>query len=843
MAEQVAQNKVKAVVMAGGEGSRLRPITLNLPKPLVPIANRPIMGHIIDLLKQHGITEIVTTLHYLADEIQNVFGDGSEDGVTITHSLEDTPLGTAGAVKQAENHLSQGTFVIISGDALTDCDLTKAIEFHRANKSLATLVLSRVPNPLEFGIVMTKGDGRVERFLEKPGWGEVFSDTVNTGIYILEPEIFNYIQPHTNTDWSKDVFPKLLEEDRPMFGYIMDQYWCDVGTLEQYREAQEDFLAGKTSLIVPGVQTSPGIWVGENTIIDESAQIESPVCIGSNVRIKRKAVIGPGTVIGDSCLIEEGANVECSVMWDRCYVGNDAHIHGAIVGSRVTIKRDARLQDGSVVGDRCLVDVGSTIRPRVKIWPDKTIERGSTVTMSLVTGNRWRGALFRELGVAGLSNIEITPEFATRLGLAFGSMLPENSRVIACRDSARSSRMIKRSIIAALMSAGCQVIDMHGLAMPVLRHALLNSHAVAAINVRKSPGNNRLSLIEFLDERGGYLPQQTERKVEAAFFREDFHRADPESLGIIEEATQTIEAYTAEFLKKLPPFAKDRRSRIVIDYGYSSVSPILPSILGRVGIDAMSINSFNDARSAPRRPIEIQDHISNLQQIVASVGCDLGVLILNEGENIAVVDDQGIALTGNTLFAAMCQLVAKSQPEGEIVMSATAPTRLEDLLKTQGMAVRRCRSGVRDLIQEAQQPSTAFAGNEDGGFIFPQFHYGFDGLFSLTMLVKLLQAANLKMSELVAQLPEFHVAFDAISCPWEAKGTVMRKLAEQQNPNRKVEFVDGIRFYDESSWVLVLPDSFEPVFHVVAESPSLVESQNLVREYAELITHFQTEQQ
>ncbi|MBX3113629.1 MAG: NTP transferase domain-containing protein [Fimbriimonadaceae bacterium] len=839
--EQLSQNTVKAVVMAGGEGSRLRPITLNLPKPLVPIANRPIMGHIINLLKEHGITEIVTTLHYLADEIQNVFGDGCEYGVSITHSLEDTPLGTAGAVKQAEALLKDGTFVIISGDALTDCNLTNALKFHREKGSLATLVLSRVPNPLEFGIVMTQPDGRVERFLEKPGWGEVFSDTVNTGIYILEPEIFDYIEPHTNTDWSKDVFPRLLEEGKPMYGFIMQKYWCDVGTLEQYREAQEDFLAGKTTLSVPGELTAPGIWVGENTIIDETVTLESPVCIGSNVRIKRGATIGPGTVIGDSCLIEEGANVERSVIWDRCYVGNDVHIHGAIVGSRVTLKRDSRLQDGSVVGDRCLVDVGSTIRPRVKIWPEKSIDRGSTVTMSLVTGNRWRGALFRELGVAGLSNIEITPEFATRLGLAFGSMLPENSLVLACRDSSRSSRMIKRSLMAALLSAGCQVVDMHGQAVPVLRHALKNSEAVSAINVRKFPGNNRLSLIEFYDENGGYLPRNTERKVEAAFFREDFHRADPESLGIIEEANQVVEAYTRDFMANLPQFNMERRPRIVVDYGYSSVSGILPAILGRVGIDAISINSFNDARSAPRRPSEIQDHTTNLQQIVASVGCDLGVLILNEGENIAIVDDQGIALSGNTLFAAMCQLVAQTQPSGSIVMGITAPTRLEDLLKKQGISVERCRSGVRELIQGAQNADVAFAGNENGGFIFPRLHSGFDGLFSITMLVKLLQMEGLKMSELVAQLPEFHLASDTIPCPWESKGAAMRKLAEDKTINRKVEYLDGLRFYDDDSWVLVLPDSFEPIFHVVAESPSLVDSQALVREYSEKITQLQAE--
>ncbi|MFM9872160.1 MAG: sugar phosphate nucleotidyltransferase [Fimbriimonadaceae bacterium] len=836
----MVENSVRAVVMAGGEGSRLRPITVNLPKPLVPIANRPIMWHIIQLLKRHGITDIVTTLHYLADEIQGAFGDGSDLGVNITHSLEDIPLGTAGSVKQAEVLLRDSTFVIISGDALTDCDLTNALAFHREKGSVATLVLSRVPNPREFGIVMTREDGRIDRFLEKPDWGEVFSDTVNTGIYILEPEILDLIESKVNTDWSKDVFPKLLAANAPMYGYVMDEYWCDVGTLEQYREAQDDFLNGKTTLEVPGELLSKGVWVGEGSVIDETAVLKKPVCIGNNVRVKRGAIIGPGAVIGDSCLIEENSEIRRSVIWDRCYVGIDAEIEGAIVGSRVTIKRDCRLQDGSVVGDRTLIDVGSTIRPRVKIWPDKVIERGSTMTMSLVVGNRWSGSLFRELGVAGLSNIELTPEFATRLGMAFGSMFPEGSEVLACRDSARSSRMLKRSLMASLMSAGCRVTDMHSLPVPILRHYLGRNTAVAAINVRKSPGNNRLSLIECLGEKGGYLERAKERKVEAAFFREDFHRADPERLGVISEADQPTEAYSRQLLSLLPEINSDRKPRIVIDYGYSSVSPILPAILGRAGIDAMSINSFNDARSAPRRPSEVTEHLNNLQTIVASIGCDFGVLILNEGEIVRIVDDSGLVLSGNTLFAVMCYLISQHQPSGSILMSVTAPTRLEKLLSDRGVSVTRCRSGVRDLMDSALHKGIAFGGNESGGFVFPQFHTGFDGMLALSMLVKLLQTEGTPLSALVAELPEFHLAYQDVGCPWESKGSVMRQLSETKNPNHKVELVDGIKFYDDNSWVLILPDSFEPTFHIYAESPSLVESQCLVREYSEKVQTLQS---
>ncbi|MCU0317526.1 MAG: sugar phosphate nucleotidyltransferase [Fimbriimonadaceae bacterium] len=822
---------MRAVVMAGGEGSRLRPITAHRPKPLVPVANKPIMEHIVELLVRHGYTDIVTTLHYLADEIQNTFGDGRDHGVAMTHSIEDTPLGTAGAVKQAEILLKEDTFLIISGDALTDCDLSKALAFHKEKKSLATLVLYRVPAPLEFGIVITDDEGRVQRFLEKPGWGEVFTDTVNTGIYILEPEIFDWMEKGQNVDWSKDVFPALLAAGAPLYGYVMNEYWCDVGTLEQYREAQAHVLQGRTQLTIPGEMVKPGVWVGQNTIIDDSAELIAPICIGSNCRVKRGAKLGPFSVIGDSCLVEDSAVVNRSVLWDRCYVGIDVDIQGATVGSRVTMKRDVKIGEDAVIGDRTLIDVGSTIRPRVKVWPDKIIERGSTVTMSLVTGSRWRGNLFRDLGVAGISNIEITPEFATRFAMAYGSTLPLNSKVIAVRDSSRSSRMIKRSAMASLLSSGCRVIDLHGAPVPVVRHHVRLMGAAGAINVRKSPGNKRLTLMEVFDHSGAYLPKAMERKIEASFFREDFHRADPDELGRIEEAIQPIEAYTRDFLAHLPEVDNQHRLKVVVDYGYSSVSPIFPAILDEVGVESISLNSFNDAKQAPRRLEEFQEHLDRLSQIVPSVGYDFGVLVINEGENLYVVDDQGHVLSGNRLFATLCVLLAETRGSAKIAMSVTAPHRLEDLLVRKGASVHRCRSGTRDLMSAALAEAVTFAGNEQGGFIFQAFHPGFDAMFTLANLVRMLQQVGGKLSEFGHSLPEFHLAYEMTECPWENKGTVMRRLSEDIREGSRIELVDGIKIYDDDSWVLVLPDSFEPVFHVFAESPEASASHALVKEY------------
>src|SRR5579862_2904501 len=821
--------------MAGGEGSRLRPVTTNRPKPLVPVCNQPIMEHILTLLKRHGITEVVATLHYLADEIQTHFGDGSDFDVQMSYSIEDTPLGTAGSVKHAEDRLKDATFLIISGDALTDCNLTNAIAFHKERNSIATLILAHVPSPLEFGVVITAEDGKVERFVEKPGWSEVFSDTVNTGMYILEPEVFDFMEAGKQYDWSADIFPRLLEERKPIFGYVMEDYWADIGSLAQYREAQEHVLKGEVDLPVQGETNTPRVWLGPNCSVDETAELIPPVCIGRNCKIKRGAKIGPYSVLGDNAIVEEDATVERSVVWDSAYIGAGTLVSSAIICSRVTIKRDCTIGEEAVIGDRCLIDVSSTIRPRVKIWPDKIVERGSTVTMSLIWGNKWRGQLFRELGVAGLSNIEITPDFATRLGSAYGSCLPRGSKVVTSRDSTRSSRMLKRALIAALLSVGCDVLDLRSAALPVARHYIKRSGAAGAISVRKLPGNSRVSLIEMLDSRGAYLPRNMERKVETLFFREDYNRTDPDDLGVIEVTTRAVEEYQADFMRCLHMPASNRRLRMVCDYGYSAVANIYPLMLAGMGVDAISLNSVNDAKLAPRAEAEIKKHIDNLRHIVHTLGYDIGVLFTEEGERMTLIDDAGDLLSGTDLFGALCHLVAKTQKDPSIAMSVTAPSKLEEDLVGLGVTVIRTKADTRSLMNSALEAGVSFAGDERGGFIFPELHPGFDAMFATGKLIAMLRETGMSISQITRELPRFQVAYEAVRCPYETKGAVMRHITEDSRSGDRVELLDGIKIFGQDSWVLVLPDSIEPLFHVYAESPMETSSRALVTEYAKKI--------
>lgn len=262
--------------MAGGEGTRLRPMTANQPKPLLPIINRPIMEHVLRLLRRHGYTEVVVTVQFLAALIRNYFGDGDELGMTLHYATEDVPLGTAGSVKNAADKLREDRFLVISGDALTDIDLTDMLRFHRENRALVTIGLKRVPNPLEFGIIIVDENGRIQRFLEKPTWGQVFSDTVNTGVYIMEPSVLDEIAPGQPVDWSSDIFPLLLERGCRLFGYVAEGYWEDVGTHESYLKAQADVLEGKVKVDFDAFELAPGVWVAEGASVDPEAVLKGP---------------------------------------------------------------------------------------------------------------------------------------------------------------------------------------------------------------------------------------------------------------------------------------------------------------------------------------------------------------------------------------------------------------------------------------------------------------------------------------------------------------------------------------------------------------------------------------
>ncbi|MEW5946571.1 MAG: sugar phosphate nucleotidyltransferase [bacterium] len=827
---------MKAVVMAGGEGTRLRPLTLNKPKPLMPVCNRPIMEHILERLRESDIVTVYATLHFLADEIQAYFGTGKDFGVELTYSIEESPLGTAGAVKLLEKNLDD-TFLIVSGDAMTDMELAKAVKAHRKKGAVATIVLSRVDTPLEYGVVIIDDDGRVVRFLEKPGWGEVFSDTVNTGIYVLEPEVFKYIEEGKACDFSRDLFPALLAEGRPLFGCVLDGYWCDIGNLKQYREVHQDALTGRLRVVIGGRRVKRGLWIGENTEIHPSASIHAPSVIGSNCRIRGDAIVHEVSFIGDNCILEEGASVARSILWNNTYLGRKASATGAMVCQNNVIEEETRVEDGAIIGDNCNVGKGSIIRPQVKIWPDKIIESGSSINMSIVWAQNWPGSLFSALGVKGIGNIQITPEYAARLGSAFGACLPKGCTVITSRSPHKLARVIKRSIIAGLMSVGVNVTDARMAPIPLTRHLVRTSNAVGGVHVRISPYEPEMILIEFFNGDGINIGTDVERKVEAVFFRQDYRRTDSSEVGQLEYDPNAFEPYSRHFLRFLNVDAiRGRRFKLVIDYSHGSLSTMLPPVLSGYGCEVVSLNAFIDPNVAPRPSALDPAGLAQLSAIVRSLNADLGILVDGESEKISIVDGAGRAAFGDRLLVLMVNLVGRAYADPVVATQIRAPLLVEAAVKKLGGRVVMTKANSRSLMAETLgNPKICFGGDTKGGFMFPEFQPVFDAMVSLSKILELTALHGIDAAELNASIPEIYIEQDAVSCTWDAKGRLMRVLVDRFK-NRKLDLTDGIKLsLSKKSWALIRPDPAQPLVHVIAEGASAAEAKKIVGEYRKVV--------
>lgn len=822
---------MQTVVMAGGQGSRLRPLTSNQPKPMVPVANKPLMVHLVDLLKKHGFDDVVITLQFLPTIITNYFGDGSAWGVNISYVTEESPLGTAGSVRNARAFLDR-TFVVVSGDALTSIDLAAAAGYHREKGSAVTIVLKKVPNPLEFGIVITDGDGRIERFLEKPGWGEVFSDTINTGIYIIEPEVLDYIPDDRAYDFSKDLFPRLLADGFPLFGYVADGYWCDVGNLEQYLRVHRDILDGLVDVKIPGHRLENGVWLGDGVEIDDAASITGPVLIGNHVKIETLAKVREYSVLGNNVVVKRDNFLHRSVIMDNTYLGPSCHIRGTVVGRNCDIKSGVRIDEGAVLGDDCLVGENAMINQGVLIFPFKTVESHATVNSSIIWESRGARSLFGKRGVTGLINVDITPEMALRLGMAYGSSLAVNSQVVTSRDGTRSARIMKRAFMAGINATGVHCRDLEISAIPVNRFTVDSHNDQGGADIRASDRDPQWIELNFYDEEGRDLDQEARREIERIYTRNDFRRAFINELGEIYYPARAREAYVIALADKLDLDAIQKRAfKVVFDYGYGAASLILPGLLGKLGCEVLSLNAYTDEKRLLTTRPPREESLGKLGEVVSSFKADLGLLFDNGAERLAVVDDRGAMLAGTDLLVTMVELVTRHMGAGRIAIPVNQPAVVERMAAERDFEVVRTRVDRSSLMAAAMQEGVVFAGSGDGGYIFPDFMPAYDAIMTFARLLELLASTGEALSSLRTALPSYHLMRREVVTSWENKGTVMRRMLEKHHEDI-VDSTDGIKIVmGPDRWVLVLPDQEEPVLHLYAECGGEAECRDILNRY------------
>src|SRR5918998_3187168 len=756
----------------------------------------------------------------------------------------------------AEQQLGLGgeRLLIISGDALTDADLTRLVEFHEEKESDATMVLKSVENPLDFGIVITEEDGRISRFLEKPAWGQVFSDTVNTGIYLLEPSVMEEIpDPEDGEyDFSKELFPKLLDAGRPLYGYVTDDYWEDIGTLEQFASAQRDVLDGRIKDVrPPGTRLRENIFVGRRSQVSDE-ELEGPVVIGENARIDAGAKISPYTVIADNVVVSAGASIERSVVAEGTYIGEGAELKDTLVGRNSYVQSRARILERSALGDDVIVGEGATIAPDVKVYPHKTIESGANVTQSLIYETMGLRTVFKGGVVSGKFNVALTPEFVTRLASSFGTTLDPGAVVTLGRDASRSAQVAKRAMTAALLGTGVHVRDLRAAHAGVVRHDVLAGKSVAGAHVRTGEDPDDVEIL-FFSSGATPMSESDQRGIEKVFVREEYRRAHGADIGELIYPGRAVEQYVQR-LEMASNMRKTLGATVVVDFSGGVASLVASRVFARLGINAVVMEGFTNAnvvgggtsRDAPYDPgSHLVEALDRVGRIVPTVGAAFGAVVGPTGEDVQFVDDRGEFVQPDVMLAC---LLSRMRP-GKVVLPINLSRNYEELVEQNGGSLEGSRTGSGNVALKAAEDRADVAGLADGRYVFPDFLPAPDCFVTLARFLELFREEQL--SSVRAQFGETfgEVRRRRIECPWGAKGRVMRGLAERFGGDADAILTDGVKLnLDGGSWVLMLPDPDNPLFYVYAEAGGFTDrsvngsgsgsgdgSELLVAEYARLV--------
>ena len=790
---------MKGLIMAGGRGTRLKPLTCDCPKPMVPICNQPIMTYAVELLRNHGVEHIGVTIQYLPERIRSHYMDGRGYGVRMSYFTETSPLGTAGSVKNAERMLDE-SFVVVSGDALTSIDLSKAFAFHRESKAAATLVLARVGVPLEYGVVITDDDGRINRFVEKPNWSEVFSDTVNTGIYILEPEVLSLIPEGKPFDFSKDLFPLMMEKGMPLYGYAADKYWCDVGDLTSYRTAQFDTLDGNTGITLPMPQKKDRLWVSESAKIGKHVTLTPPCVIGNHVKIGDGVKLGPYAVVGDGCTIDKNVSIKKSVLWAKTQVGESCEIRGAVLCKKVKTGANSTILEGSVIGDRCGLGPGVMVKPDVRLWPGKKIGANVTVNEDVVWGTGRQKTVFRG-GVAAGSPDQMNPAYLSRIAAAFAEEVTKgkkDSRIAVAWENYRAQGA-HSGLLSGISMAGYEAWDMGQATMPMVRAAVRYFNMAGGLSVASSA---RRVAMEACDGGGADLTPAEERKIE----------------NILAVGEQTWPG----------------NGRVMTLPGFESmyaagIARIWPQI-DRAA--AVSLPPIACANPQIRRVLkEVFEQVDVPARVLSRLGKEGGLALDKAQTALSIVTEEG-AVRPEINAGIIAQCCMDFYGEMRPVLPFSMPQSLVDAILPQGgepLFVGSSRYSSMEAVREQEGP-------EDIPDMLGAFGAWFDPAVQAVLLTARMMKEGIGLSELVETAGECHVAEMEVECPWEEKGRVLRTLVQDAGrAGEEAETREGIRLIRHNGRVLVLPDVNRPVYRIYADAASMEAAESLADDMAKKV--------
>lgn len=751
---------LKAVIMAGGEGTRLRPLSVSRPKPMVPLFDKPVMEHILSLLRENGITDICVTLQYRPGSITDYFGDGSAFGVSLAYFIEKTPLGTAGSVKACADFLGNEDFLVISGDAVCDFDLKACLSFHREKQAEATLVLHRNDTPLEYGLVLTDRDGKILQFIEKPSWGQVFTNMVNTGIYLLNPRVLERVPAGSPCDFGRDLFPSLLADERPLYGCVAEGYWCDIGDCAAYLNCMADVLSGKTRIRLDAPELRPGIW--SHSPLPEHAQFAAPCYIGKDVTVGFGSIIGPHSVLGARSSVGEHSLVQRSML-EAARVGSRATLYGAILCRGAAALDGAILNEGAVVGDEGVIGENAIVMEKSRVWPNQEVPAGARQSGNLTLGGQKRNLQFGDGGVIrGVLNLEITPELCIALGAALGTEGPVG---IGWSGGKGASNLADAAACGVRAAGGVAAVHDGGSESAAAWLSFTNAFPRSLF----VHGKGDQIYLRFLGPQGMPLSRPEERKIEGLLLRGEQSYVTAAAMGelltlrgIREQHADAAADAARAFVPALHPFP-------VSVGGDAPDAEALTLTLGRLGC----------AIRAPEAGIPL-------------------FRSTHGGLRLSAVDEKGIVLPPWRLLTLLCR-IAFGRGDGAVAVPADASAAIELLAESFGGRVLR-------LGRDGKAAETLYARS-----LFLR-----DASFGAAAICAQMGKQGESLHDMAEHLPPFHTEIREIPLSG-SRGTVMRRLAETENQAGRPGQGTGLRFELKGGHVYIAPLNRRSALRIIGE--------------------------
>lgn len=760
---------MKAIIMAGGEGSRLRPLTCDCPKPMLHLMGKPLMEYALQLLQKYGITEIGATLGYLPDAIMDYFGDGEDFGAHLHYYIEKIPLGTAGSVKQAQDFLNE-RFIVLSGDGITDINLSAALRFHEQKGALATLVLQKSARPQEYGMVVTDSSDRIRSFHEKPGRSDIYSDLINTGIYILEPEVLKHIPEDRPYDFGHDLFPALVAEGTPVYGYTASGYWCDVGDVSAYLRVHRDALDGH--ILLEGLQPST-----EGALLEPGCIIEAPVFIAPGASIRAGSRIGPYSVIGENSCVNPGASIKRSLLLAGAQIGTGAQLRGCIVGTNAIVSEGAQLFEESTVGSRSRVGERAVVAPCVKIWPEKALPGGERAEANIVWG------LHREQRFTGGTLHLENPAQATRAVEACAAQLRPRELVLGRGTSCVADAMW-HAAAAGSMAQGVHVLNAGVCTLPQLRHAQQLLHADAAMLVQADG-------VVPLNAMGACLTEKCQRDVLKLLERQDFSGPFTAATQSVTDIGNTFAAYAADAACMFKADPSNAPKLLLCAEG--QVLAAAEQIFTRVGLIV---------RSA--RTLECLHPVEN----------EIIVYLPGSGETALLGDKLGMMTEVERQLA--CAWTALEAGEKKLLLPVHASRTVNDL-------ARRSNAQTETIAGENALWMNSLAEKSP-----LQFRLQFDGLRFALAFLSLLTEKKLSLNRWRKMMPEGFRSVRGIDIPTGESGRLLHRIAEGEKNARRG---GGIRLNRENGWAWIGLDEKGSQLRIIAEAASMEASREICNFY------------